>query len=106
MRPELPAGPQPLQVLHVSEQEEDVLALGMGLKQPVAKTTTAHAAIREPLKSSLSHSFPHIETKTSPRVPPRLRARMCVSSAIGGVSLILQLSSPPLTLNRDLIVPF
>ena len=47
MGPELPAAPQPLQVLHVSEQEEDVFAFGMGLKQPVTKTTTAQAAIRE-----------------------------------------------------------
>lgn len=39
MRSELSAGPQPLQVLHVSEQEEHVLALRVGLKQPVAKTT-------------------------------------------------------------------
>lgn len=31
---ELAAAPQALQVLHVSEQEEDVLALGMSLEQP------------------------------------------------------------------------
>lgn len=44
MGPELPAGPQPLQVLHVSEQEEDILAFRMGLKQPVTKTTTVHVS--------------------------------------------------------------
>lgn len=34
MRSELTAAPQPLQVLHVSEQEEDVFAFRMGLEQP------------------------------------------------------------------------
>lgn len=59
MGPELPAAPQPLQVLHVSEQEEDVFAFGMGLKQPVTKTTTAHAAIREPQRAA------HVEQPTT-----------------------------------------
>lgn len=49
MGPELPVCLQPLQVLHVSEQEEDIFALGMGLKQPVTMTTEEQAAIREPL---------------------------------------------------------
>lgn len=39
---ELPAAPQPLQVLHVSEQEEDVFAFGMGLKQSVIETETVY----------------------------------------------------------------
>lgn len=34
MGSELAAAPQPLQVLHVSEQEEDVFAFRMGLEQP------------------------------------------------------------------------
>ena len=38
MSPQLFAGPQPLQVLNISEQEEHVFAFWMGLKQPVAKT--------------------------------------------------------------------
>lgn len=50
MRSELPAAPQPLQVLHVSEQEEDIFTFRMGLKQPVMKT--AHAAICEPLRDA------------------------------------------------------
>lgn len=40
MRSELPVASQPLQVLHVSEQEEDVFAFGMGLKQPGMETQT------------------------------------------------------------------
>lgn len=39
---EFPVGPQSLQVLHVSEQEEDILAFGMRLKQPVTKRTKSN----------------------------------------------------------------
>lgn len=73
MRPELPAASQSFQVLHVSEQEEDVLAFGMRLKQPVTKTTTVHAAIREPL-SAVHEELPVIFIptlkQTSPWVSP------------------------------------
>jgi len=63
--PEFPVGPQPLQVLHISEQEEDILAFGMGLKQPVTKTTSAEAAIHEPLRATYEaacHSHSHTKT--------------------------------------------
>lgn len=44
---ELPAAPQPLQVLHVSEEEKDVFAFRVGLKQSVIKTETVHADMCE-----------------------------------------------------------
>lgn len=75
VRPELPAGPQPLQVLHISEQEEDILAFGMGLKQSVTKTTTAHAAIREPLRDTHEAAC-HAQSYTKTTPPPTLSTKM------------------------------
>lgn len=69
MRSELPVCPQPLQVLHISEQEEDIFALGMRLKQPVTKTTrAAEAAIRKPLRSTREAAC-HIPDQTETNVP-------------------------------------
>lgn len=52
VRPEFSAGPQPLQVLHISEEEKDVLAFRMGLKQPVChdnKYKQPSVSLSEPL---------------------------------------------------------
>lgn len=66
---EVPAGPQSLQVLHVSEQKEDILAFGMRLKQPVAKTTKAQTAIREPLRADHERAACHIHSHTKTNLP-------------------------------------
>lgn len=53
MGSEVLAAPQPLQVLHVPEQEEDVFALGVGLKQPAKETKRAQAEVGDPSRAGL-----------------------------------------------------
>lgn len=115
MRSELPAAPQPLQVLHVSEQEEDIFAFRMGLKQPVMKT--AHAAICEPLRDA--HEWIPPPKQAHPWVPHQRWHKKycrvdshteCIHSAECECAAHHHCDelgfSPPHTLNRDLIVPF
>lgn len=78
VRPELPAAPQPLQVLHISEQEEDIFAFRMSLKQPVIRHTEDRVHT-ELLSSSgrRSHdlcgaSVQLINTEVGPFILPRV----------------------------------
>lgn len=71
MRPELTAAPQPLQVLHVSEQEEDVFAFGMSLEQPAIRRTGGQSS-RGDTGSSGGRSHDLINTEAGQLILPHV----------------------------------